>query len=68
MLQFHRRIALVAAFALLAPSLCADRALAGAPEQTAPQGEDPPGADNGNAETPPPAKHEGVHTATSYRR
>jgi hypothetical protein len=62
MLQFHRRIALVAALALLAPSLCADRALAGAPEQAAPQGEDPPGADDNNAVTPPPAKHDGVIT------
>lgn len=62
MLQFHRRIALVAALALLAPSLCADRALAAAPEQVAPQGEDPPGADDSNALTPPPAKHDGVIT------
>jgi hypothetical protein len=30
------------------------------PEQTAPQGEDPPGADNGAPEAPPPAEHKGV--------
>ena len=30
------------------------------PEQTAPQGEDPPGADNGTPETAPPAEHKGL--------
>lgn len=60
MSQLHMRAALLAALTLLAPSLCTDRALAAAPEQTAPQGEDPPGADNGSAETPPVAEHDGV--------
>ena len=58
MSQLHMRTALLAALTLLAPSLCTDRALAAAPEQTAPQGEDPPGADNGSAGTPP--VHDGV--------
>jgi hypothetical protein len=62
MLQIHLRIALLAALALLAPSLCGDRAVAGAAEQAAPQGEDPPGADDSNAVTPPPTKHDGVIT------
>jgi hypothetical protein len=30
------------------------------PEKTAPQGEDPPGPDNGAPETSPPAEHKGV--------
>jgi hypothetical protein len=30
------------------------------PEQTAPQGEDPPGADNGKPEAPVPEEHKGV--------
>jgi hypothetical protein len=30
------------------------------PEKTAPQGEDPPGADNGAQEAAPPAEHKGV--------
>lgn len=30
------------------------------PEKTIPQGEDPPGADDGAVETPPPAEHKGV--------
>jgi hypothetical protein len=38
----------------------ADRVLAADPEQTAPQGEDPPGADNGGADVPPPSEREGV--------
>ncbi|HYJ59560.1 MAG TPA: hypothetical protein VEW64_09490 [Methyloceanibacter sp.] len=54
------RLALLTALALLAPSLCVDRGHAGAPEQTAPQGEDPPGPDNGAPQTTPPAEHKGV--------
>ncbi len=30
------------------------------PDQAAPQGEDPPGAENGAPETPPPSEHKGV--------
>ncbi len=59
--QFRNRIAVLAAFMLLAPSLSADHALAAPPEQVAPQGEDPPGADD-DALTPPPVEHNGVIT------
>lgn len=59
MSPLHMRAALLA-LTLLAPSLCTDRALAAAPEQTAPQGEDPLGADNGSPGTPPAAEHDGV--------
>jgi hypothetical protein len=37
-----------------------NRVLAAEPEQTVPQGEDPPGADQGGVEVPPPSEHEGV--------
>jgi hypothetical protein len=73
MAKLQLRLALLTALALLAPSLCLDRGHAAAPEQTAPQGEDPPGADNGAPEVPlPPAQNgvipppdigdEGIHT------
>ena len=42
--QFRKRIAVLAAFMLLVPSLFAGHALAA--QSTAPQGEDPPGADD----------------------
>ena len=59
--QFRKRIAVLAAFMLLVPSFSAGHALAAQPEQAAPQGEDPPGADD-DAATPPPVEHNGVIT------
>ena len=59
--QFRKRIAVLAAFMLLVSSLSAGHALAAQSEQTAPQGEDPPGADD-DAGTPPPVEHNGVIT------
>jgi hypothetical protein len=59
--QFRKRIAVLAAFMLLAPPFSAGHALAAQSEQAAPQGEDPPGADD-DAVTPPPAEHNGVIT------
>ena len=59
--QFRKRIAVLAAFTLLVPSFTAGHTLAAQPEQAAPQGEDPPGADD-DAATPPPAEHNGVIT------
>ncbi|HEX2446659.1 MAG TPA: hypothetical protein VHK26_00535 [Methyloceanibacter sp.] len=56
--QLYRRAALLLALALVAPSLSADHLLAAEP--AAPQGEDPPGADNGT--NPPMRKHDGVIT------
>ena len=56
---------LLAALGVYAMSL-AGEAVAGPgavidpPEQTAPQGEDPPRADNGAPEAAPPAEHKGV--------
>jgi hypothetical protein len=50
--------ALFATVTLFAPSLCVERAMAGTAEQTAPQGEDPPGAENGP--TPPLKQQDGV--------
>jgi hypothetical protein len=35
-------------------------AAGGAPEQTTPQGKDPPGAEDGAVQTPPPAENKGV--------
>ena len=57
-LKIH--LALLTALALLAPSLGLDRAFAAAAEQTAPQGEDPPGPDNGALEVPLPPEQNGV--------
>jgi hypothetical protein len=59
MRQRRTRIALLAAFSLLAASGI-EVAIAADPEQTVPQGEDPPGADNGTVEIPPPAQQDGV--------
>lgn len=56
----HARTALLAALMLLMPAFYAERLLAVAPEQTAPQGEDPPGADDGVTEAVPSAEHVGV--------
>lgn len=51
---------LVTAFAIGIPAAAPDRALAAEPEQTVPQGEDPPGADEGGADVPPPSEHKGI--------
>jgi hypothetical protein len=45
---------------ILALPAAADRVLAADPQQTTPQGEDPPGADNGGVDVPPPSDHGGV--------
>jgi hypothetical protein len=59
MSELKIKLALLAALTLLAPTFSADLALAAEAEQAAPpQGEDPPGADEGT--TPPPAEHDGV--------
>lgn len=60
MSQRHMHTALLAALTLLASNLSTGPLLAAAPEQAAPQGRDPPGADNGAPQTPPPAEHDGV--------
>ncbi len=56
----YTRTAFLAALLLLMPALCAERLLAAGPEQVTPQGEDPPGADDGVIDTVPPSEHEGV--------
>lgn len=60
MLQLLIRAALFAGLTLLAPTLHAAQAMAASPEQTAPQGEDPPGADDDASGTPPMVEHNGV--------
>lgn len=60
MLQLLIRTALFAGLTLLAPSLSATHALAASPEQAAPQGEDPPGADDAASGAPPMVEHNGV--------
>jgi hypothetical protein len=60
-LQLYRRTVFLAALALLAPPLSTDRILAASPEQAPPQGQDPPGADDGGTK-PPFEKHDGVIT------
>jgi hypothetical protein len=57
-LKIH--LALLTALALLAPPLGLDSGHAAEPEQTAPQGEDPPGPDNSAVKSVPPAEHKGV--------
>ena len=59
--NFANASAVLAAFTLLVPSFTAGHTLAAQPEQAAPQGEDPPGADD-DAATPPPVEHNGVIT------
>jgi hypothetical protein len=54
------RTALLAALTLLMPYLTNGPTLAASPERAAPQGQDPPGGDNGAPQTPPPAEHDGV--------
>jgi hypothetical protein len=71
MRQLWTCFTLLAALSLLAPNGIA-AATAAETEQTAPQGEDPPGADNGAPELPPPGEKgvipppdigdEGIHT------
>jgi hypothetical protein len=71
MRQLRTRLAFLAVLTLLAPSGI-EIAAAASPEQTAPQGEDPPGPDNGAAELPPAGEDgvipppdigdEGIHT------
>ena len=57
-LKIH--LARLTALALLAPPFGPDQSQAAEPEQTAPQGEDPPGPDNGVLESAPPTEHKGV--------
>lgn len=59
MLNLSIRAVLLAALLFVTPS-ASSRILAADPEHTAPQGEDPPGADEGGAETPAPSDHKGV--------
>jgi hypothetical protein len=61
-MQLLMRMMLLAVLAMLAPSLHGGYALAAPPEQAAPQGEDPPGADDEASQTPPPLEHNGVIT------
>ena len=70
MRQLLTRLALLAALGLLAP-VGIEVAIAAESEQAVPQGEDPPGADNGAAELPPEQDgvipppdigDEGIHT------
>jgi hypothetical protein len=58
-LKLSMRAALLTALLLHLPT-AADRVLAANPEQAAPQGEDPPGADEGGTDMPPPSEHKGV--------
>jgi hypothetical protein len=46
--------------AATAPALAASPGTPDSPEKTAPQGEDPPGADNGDQAMPPAVEHKGV--------
>jgi hypothetical protein len=66
--RFHVSAALWATLAILSVGFSSDRAFAVSPagaaeaaEETIPQGEDPPGADD-DAGTPPPVEHNGVIT------
>jgi hypothetical protein len=54
-----KRAVLLMAFLLVIPT-ASDRVLAADPEQTVPQGEDPPGADEGGIGIPAPSDHKGV--------
>ena len=60
MLQLLMRTTLFAGLTLLALSLSPTHALAASPEHAAPQGEDPPGADDDASGTPPMVEHNGV--------
>jgi hypothetical protein len=64
---FYASAALCATLTILAPCFGSDRLLAASPagaadtpEHSAPQGNDPPGPDTGEQETPPPAENKGV--------
>ena len=65
--RFYASAALWVALTLLASCFGPDRVFAGppagatdAPEKTVPQGNDAPGADNGDQRTPPLVQHKGV--------
>jgi hypothetical protein len=53
------RAALIGVLLLVTPT-GSSRGMAADPEHTAPQGEDPPGTDEGGAQIPAPSEHEGV--------
>jgi hypothetical protein len=55
-----RPATVLAAIALAMIVACTGYTFAADPEQSAPQGEDPPGADNGAGTVPPPAEQDGV--------
>lgn len=59
MFKSPKRAVLLMAFLLVIPT-ASDRVLAADPEQTVPQGEDPPGADEGGIGIPAPSEHKGV--------
>jgi hypothetical protein len=65
--RFYASAAVWVTLTLLAPCVGPDRVSAAsparatdAPEKTVPQGNDPPGADNGDQPTAPLAQHKGV--------
>ena len=67
MRRFYASAAVWAALMLLALTLDPDQIFAASPagatdtpEDTIPQGTDPPGADNGNQPSSPPLQHKGV--------
>lgn len=62
MRAFYATVALWATLALIAPSVfeTAFVAASEAPEKTVPQGQDPPGADNGEQPIPPQAEDKEV--------
>jgi hypothetical protein len=66
MRRFFASAALWATFTLLAPFgpdpvfAASPAGATDTPEKTIPQGEDPPGADNGEPQIPPPAENKGV--------
>jgi len=63
--QFPNRIVLATVLMFLMPLVqpfSATPLLAAGPEQAAPQGEDPPGADDDGTLTQPPTEHNGVIT------
>jgi hypothetical protein len=55
-------VTLVTAVALSAPAFSSTMLLAAEPEQTVPQGNDPPGPDGDGEPTAPPTEHNGVIT------
>ena len=59
MLRLSATIVLWVTVAILQPGAALAGAT-GAPEKTVPQGQDPPGADNGEQQAPPLSEHKGV--------